>query len=495
MIERPTTEAAYRPVVLLMSGRALAFAGTICIPVVLARVFDLAEFGTYKQLFLIHATLYGLAASMAESLFYFLPLARRQRGVYATNAVLVLLTAGFVGLACLTLLDHDIARWLGNPALSPYLWILGVYLTLTLGAAVLEIVMVSCHRYGGAALSYGLSDVFRAVCLIVPTLWFHRLDWLLVGAVVFAGVRFSVMARYLAREFHGEIGIDPRLLGAQLAYTLPFQASAVLGIMHLSAHQYAVSARFDAATFAIYAVGCLQLPAVDLVAGPAANVMMVQMGERRRDRRSDGVPTIWRETTRRLALVLFPLVGCVLVSARALIVLLYTKSYEASVPIFMLWSLMMLFAVFQIDAVLRVYAETRYLLLMHVAGLLTVVTSVGWLLSTLGLPGAVLATLLATAVAKGLGLLRVKRLLEVSTRQLLPWRSLASIGTAAGSAALVALAVNTQLEMTGPGLLLVTPLIYGGTYLAILLGTDTLTEAERIALVGWLPRSAARQSG
>jgi O-antigen/teichoic acid export membrane protein len=193
---------------------------------------------------------------------------------------------------------------------------LGIYLTLTLGAAVLEIVMVSCHRYGWAALSYGVSDVARAACMIVPTLWSNRLEWLLSGAVVFAGARFCLMILYVAREFDGEIRADLGLLRAQLAYTLPFQAGAVLGVMHFSAHQYAVSARVDAATFAIYAVGCLQLPAVELIAGPACNVMMVQMGERRRDRRSDALLTIWRETTRRLALVLFPLVGCTLLAAR-----------------------------------------------------------------------------------------------------------------------------------------------------------------------------------
>jgi O-antigen/teichoic acid export membrane protein len=494
MTERGTMETAFRPVALLVSGRALAFAGTVCIPIVLARVFDQAEFGTYKQLFLIYTTLYLLAVSMAESLFYFLPLARRQGGRYTANAVVVLLTAGLGGLAGLTVLNDDVARWLGNPALARHLVMLGVYLTLTLGAAVLEIVMMSWHQYGWAALSYGLSDVFRAVCLIVPVLWFRQLEWLLAGAVLFAAVRFCVMAGYLIRQFGGEVRTDLRLLRAQLAYTLPFQAGAVLDIMHSSVHQYAVAARVDAATFAIYAVGCLQLPAVELLAGPACNVMMVQMGERRRDRPTDGVLTIWRETTRRLALVLFPLVGWVLVSARELIALLYTKTYLASVPIFMLWSLMMLFAVLQTDGVLRVYAETRYLLLLHVASLLIVLTSIGWFLFNFQLPGAVVATLLATGVAKGLGLVRVKRLLGVSLRRLLPWRSLASIGAAASVAGLAALAVNAQLDTEGPGLLLMTGLIYGGMYLASLLGTDTLTEAEKSALFGWVPRSVARLS-
>ena len=52
-------------------------------------------------------------------------------------------------------------------------------------------------------------------------------------------------------------------------------------MLQINWHQYAVAARFDAATFAIYAVGCLQIPLVDLIVTSTANVMMVEMAERR----------------------------------------------------------------------------------------------------------------------------------------------------------------------------------------------------------------------
>ena len=46
-------DSTFRPTMLLMCGRMAAFAGTFFIPVVLARVFDPAGFGTYKQLQLV----------------------------------------------------------------------------------------------------------------------------------------------------------------------------------------------------------------------------------------------------------------------------------------------------------------------------------------------------------------------------------------------------------------------------------------------------------
>ena len=47
----------------------------------LVRTFNQAEFGTYKQLFLIYGTLYGLAQfGMAESLYYFVPRKPQEAG-------------------------------------------------------------------------------------------------------------------------------------------------------------------------------------------------------------------------------------------------------------------------------------------------------------------------------------------------------------------------------------------------------------------------------
>src|SRR3989338_6047486 len=84
-------DSTFKPALLLMSGRAIGFVAVFFLPVVLVRIFDQAEFGTYKQLFLIYSTVYGIAQlGMAESLFYFLPIAPKEAGKYVTNSMLVL---------------------------------------------------------------------------------------------------------------------------------------------------------------------------------------------------------------------------------------------------------------------------------------------------------------------------------------------------------------------------------------------------------------------
>ena len=175
---------------MLVIGRALGLATTFAIGIIFARLFDPADFGTYKQFFLVFATLYGLAQlGMAESLYYFVPRRAEETGRYVANAMLTLAIAG--GL-CLTLLyagRFTVAGWFSNPDLVSYLPLLGLYLTLTLVTTVFEIVMVSRKHHMAAAVTYALSDVARTALFIVPALLFFSLWAAFVGATAFAAVR------------------------------------------------------------------------------------------------------------------------------------------------------------------------------------------------------------------------------------------------------------------------------------------------------------------
>src|SRR6185503_13493439 len=133
-------KSTLKPTLMLMCGRSAAFAVTFLIPFVLVRTFDQATVGTYRQLFLIYGTLFGIAQfGMAESLYYFLPNNPKTGGRLGANATLLLAFFGTICAVGLTWQAHRIALWLKNPALEPFLPWLGGYLALTLVGVTLEI--------------------------------------------------------------------------------------------------------------------------------------------------------------------------------------------------------------------------------------------------------------------------------------------------------------------------------------------------------------------
>ena len=174
--------------------------------------------------------------------------------------------------------------------------------------------------------------------------------------------------------------------------------------------------------------------------------------------------TLWHDTTARLASIIFPLAAVLMLTAHGLIVTLFTTTYLASVPVFMVWCLMILPSAFAVDGVLRVYAQTRFLLVMNAVRLAIVALLIGWFISTLGLIGAVLVTLAGTTIVKAAALVRIARLMNVGVAEVLPWKRLAVLAVHASVAAVPAWLL--MRFVTAP---LLSVLVGGATYAATFL--------------------------
>lgn len=330
----------FKPMLSLAAGRALGFATTFMIPVVLVRVLDQGEFGTYKQLFLVYATLYGIApVGMAECLYYFLPFDPKRAGRFVANSVLALLATGSVAAIVLAAFARALAAAIGNPEFAAHTTQLGLFLALTMMSAVTEIVMITRNRHRLSALVYTVSDATRALSLVIPAIVWRDVHAVMIGAVVFGAIRAIATVYYLRLELRGDLRPDLQLLRKQLAYALPFAAAVVLEITQSSLHQFVVTHNYDTRTFAVYSVGCLQIPLVDFVATGASSVLMVRMGEQSGPSAQAARLELWREAVRKLAVLLLPLVALLLVAGRELIVFLFTDRFRASVPIFLIFSL------------------------------------------------------------------------------------------------------------------------------------------------------------
>jgi len=265
----------------------------------------------------------------------------------------------------------------------------------------------------------------------------------------------------------------------QLTYALPFALAVGVEIVQANFHQYVVATRVDAATFAIFAVGILQMPLVDIIATSTASVMMVKISAGG-DRDTRAVLALWHDTVVRLSLVVFPLVAFMLIAARDLIVLVFTEAYAASVPIFQLSTIAILPACLCVDAVLRAHAQTRVLLVLNLVRLAVVAGLIGGFLTVFGLRGAVAATLCATVLARALGLARIARLLNVRVVELLPWRQLTTTAVLAALAALPALWVHRVMPNTGAVALVIVATVYGITFMGLNLwsGSFSLLHTE-----------------
>ncbi len=282
---------------------------------------------------------------------------------------------------------------------------------------------------------------------------------------------------------------DWALLRYQLAYALPFGMAVLVEIVQTSLPQYAVSHLFDPATFAIFAVGCLQIPLVDFAASPTSDVMMVKMQERLAERRKQAVVEIWHDTTWKLALLFFPLAAFLMVDAREFIVFLFTRRYIASAPIFMVWSAMILLTTLQVDGVMRVFAQTRFLLVLNLMRLAIIAGLIRWSLAEFGLAGRCFGHSAGNAPLQGRS---IDPDAETACDQRLQSAAVARPGRLAGCVGVWS-GGGSRRQIADP--CRPAPVDYGDgpafacTYAGLVWRFDLLNESERLAIAGWVRRT------
>jgi O-antigen/teichoic acid export membrane protein len=477
-------EGIIRPALLLMTGRMIGYAVCFLIPLVLVRFLDQEVFGTYKQLFLIYGSLYIIAQlGISESLYYFLPEGNKRSGSYVCNALIMLVLFGSAPLIALWVFGDSIASAMNNDLLSGKLPWIGLFTWLMLISSVLEITLTATKRHAIASSSYAIFDTARAFACIIPVVLFKDLDWLLVMIVVVGFVRFFITIAYLRSHFKSEFRPRLNVLGRQLAYAVPFGLAVFVEVLQAQFHFYFVSYKSDAASFAIYAVACLNIPIVDYLATSASNVLMVRMRELSSNLKE--LVRVWNDAIRKLSLLVFPLVGLLLVSAEQFIVVLFTEQYQEATPIFMVWMLGLAFAVAPVDGALRVFAETRVLLIINIIRLAFVLTLIPSFYSWFGIVGPVAVTVGASLVHKVLGLIRLRQVIGVPLRSLFPVKEIARLLLIASASMIPPIFMMDRLDASPAVLLLIACALYVSVYLTLLMLIGRLEGDERKEVIAW----------
>lgn len=466
----------------LVAARFVSACITVSIPLVLARVMDLAEYGAYKQLFLVSQTLYFvLPFGVAQSLYFFIPRAEQRRPWFG-QTLLFLLGAGTLAAVILYRFAPQLSGWLNSPALFEHRVLLALYCGSSMAGYPLELSMTSQGNTRGAAIGYLVSDALRSVALTAPALLGFGLHGMMLSMCVFSFVRLAATWWVMVGHSEGPLWDGPSFR-RQLAYAAPFGAAILVSVPQHYAHQFMVSSVVSPELFAIYAVGCFQVPLVDLLYSPTSEVLMVQIGALERTGRIEEAAIAFREATARLAFVFLPLAAFLFAAAPEFIGAVFGARFADSVPIFQIFLLGIPLAALPMDGTLRARNKTRHIFLSYLVKALVTVPLVYFGVTWLGMKGGAFSWLLAELVGKAMLLAKVPGALSTENQQvglgaLLPWGRLAKAAGAAVLAALAVIALRAWVVPMWGGAaptfaqrlvpLAVAGVLFGAGYLAVL---------------------------
>jgi O-antigen/teichoic acid export membrane protein len=428
-----------------------------------------------------------LPPGFAMSAFYFLPRCGREPGSVVFNIVLFhSMIGGLVGLVLLVY-PGLLEVIFGSHELVVHAPGLALLVFLAIATSVLEIIAVANGEVAVAARLIVVTFLAKTLLLLGAVWLVPSIEALITAAALHYVLQGALLFWYLGTRFpRFWAARDWPMLRAQMGYTLPLGAAGMLSMAQLDLHSYFVARSFDAATFAIYAVGCFQLPFLQIVNESIGAVMIPTVSRLQLENQPGEIVQLVARMMRKLAALYFPLYACLLVTGREFVTVLFTERYQASWPIFAvnLTLIPLCILTAACDPVLRAYpAYTSVLVRIRVALVAVSVLGLWFVTAQHWLLGAIVVMVGVGLVDRLTVSVMLARVLHVGWRDLALFRDVAKLAAAAGVAGLLAAGVRLVVAEAGPlAVLAASSAVLGIAYVVSVRALGVPTVSERHAV-------------
>jgi O-antigen/teichoic acid export membrane protein len=466
MASSPNTTSLTKQSLFLVVGRSIGYLLHLGLPIVLVRIFTKDDYGMYRQLFLIFATLFAIGQmGVSQSLYYFLPREPDKKDGLMAQTFAFVLGTGLLSMAGLIVFRQPIAGLMNNPAMAAAIPIIALYTFFMIGACFMEISMIAEGRAKWAAIVEVVSQAVNAAVLVSAALATRDITFVLWGAVVFSFLRFGGQIFYLK----GRYRLSPRNLKLsfwkqQLSYAVPIGLGNVSWMIQGKLHSYFVSFLFNPAMFAIYSIGCFKLPILNIITASVANVMVPAISRHQKEGNRDQILQVWNSAIRKMNLLLFPVFGFFLFMAAPFIILLFTSQYSDSIPIFRVSLLSILIAGINTGAILEAHAQTRYIMKIAFVRLPVTLVILYLFIHQWGVLGAVAANVVSLYLFRIIVLRKVEKVLELSFFRIVDWRCNGKILLLSLLSGLPLFALNSMTDLHPFAALCIAGMIYPLAY-------------------------------
>jgi O-antigen/teichoic acid export membrane protein len=265
-------------------------------------------------------------------------------------------------------------------------------------------------------------------------------------------IQLSWMAIYLFRTFGAFWeGFRWSTLATELSYGLPLGFAGLLWCLQLDIHNYFVAHYFNAALFAVYSIGCFDLPLINILGDSVGSILIPRISALQAAGSTGEIIFLMVRAMRGLAFAITPLFAFSFVAANQLITVLFRKQYLASVPIFRINLLVVLLGIFTVDPILRAFkAERFWFLKLNAVLFVFQLGSLYFGTTHFGLLGAIGSVVLFQYIVRVLLIWKMARLLKVTPADLRPLLDVAKILAAAACGALCVAALLDPLQSWPP---------------------------------------------
>ncbi len=472
---------------LIALSNALQKVDQLAMGILLVRILTQHDYGSYRQLWLV----YSLSApffllALQVSFYYFIPrLSSRERAVFVRQTYIILMGLGTLFAIVLTAFASPIARAFSNPSLITLLRIFGFYAALELPSTCFFALLVSLDRHRAAAFTNVTLHLGQLLSMIIPLVLGYDLKIALISLLIFAAGRLALVLMWSHRLTYAPWkGWNFSMIRSQFGYAVPLGCSRIVGMLSRMMDRLVISLVFTPATFAIYAIGSIEIPVATLLTFSVATVLRAELATLHQEGKTKQMLNLWHESIRKLSLAVMPICAFLLVTGDWFLRLLYTDQYAGAVPIFRVYLASLPLQMVSLGLIFTSTGLTKPLLRASFVSLGTNLVLNLLLVRMLGLIGPAIATVISLYAVVPYYLVNISRVLEAPLSKLLPWRTMAK----SVAVSLVAAGATAPVRLLPMGLfpsLAMAGILYGGFYIILASKTALLETEDRMLIRRW----------
>lgn len=415
---------------ILASGHVLTSLATLAVFAVLARVFDEADYSTYRKALLAYQFVAPmLMLGLPSALYYFLPRSPdRLRATLMENLVLLGVMGGVFALFLVCGGNILLAAYFDNPRLEKALLVLAPYPVLLLPASALAACLMCQDRVKQVAIYQIGSRLLFFVGVISFILFVKSPEAALWGTVVGAGVALVPALWLMLKACPGVAKVSLRGMIEQLRYSVPLGLGTTISLVNRQVAIFIVAGAVSEEAFAVFINGAMEVPLVGIITGSAASVLLPDLTKRFSEGKESSCIDLWKRSAIKAGVLLLPAAAFLLAVAPDLMAVIYSEKYRGSSTVFRVFLLLLPIRIVFFGVIFQASGNSKTIMVRAVVALIINVALALVLVNLMGYFGAVLASILTIyCYTVPFNLRKISQITGCKVGDLLPYRELGKI--------------------------------------------------------------------
>ena len=408
----------------LVISETLNFAVQFLSPIFLVRILDINTYGQYREFIVYSSLILSFASfSIKTNLLYFISKDESKKRDYLSNTIYLLLFFSLIGVLIVFFLRYYLLSILS----FNFIPVLIIYIICYQNTDILDSYWLSIKR-SDLVLYWSSSNAIVRTSSLILTAYFTHSIWNIIYLLIILEILKTLFTlSYIIKNKLFTWKINVSFIKEQLKYILPNGFASVITKVNNDISKVVISSSLGPAALAIYAVGSQNIPFLNIIRNAVSNVIFPEIAARTSTGPKKAL-NLWHKANLLYFFLMAPLFIILMFYANIIITIMFTAKYSQAIPIFRIYSILLLRKCFEMSIPIRAMNKNKYFVAGNILYLSVNIILIYILYNLFGFIGPAVAVVIAEIVQSLYLGSKILTIYEIKFREILLWDKLIKIG-------------------------------------------------------------------